>query len=220
MSAPILWSLALRGLGVGCLWLLLSGLLAPTAAAQSDGDSVPVAEPRLQPGDRVLITVWRKPEYSGESVVTLDGTLNHPYFQAVKVTGIPLSVVKQRLVGFLATTENEPLLTIEPLFRVTVGGEVQQPNVYSLSSATTLAQAIASAGGPTERGRLHKVRLYRDGEVIRLNLNDPRSDEANLTIRSGDNILVGRSGNFFRDILAPAASLTAAIVSIVVVLRQ
>ena len=103
---------------------------------------------------------------------------------------------------------------------MTVGGEVRQPNVYSLSSSTTLAQAIAGAGGTTERGRLSKVRLYRDGAQTRLNLNDPRSDEANLVIRSGDHIVVGRAGNFFRDVLAPGASLTAAILSIVVVFRQ
>jgi polysaccharide export outer membrane protein len=188
-----------------------------TLSAQSGADA---DVPRLQPGDRVLITVWRKPELSGECVVTADSVLSHPLYQSLKVVGVPLPLVKERLVAFLAQYERDPLLTVEPLFRVTVGGEVRQPNVYSLARSATVAQAVAGAGGPTERGKLTSVRLYRGGKAIRLDLNDPRSDQANLPIRSGDNIIVGRSHNFFRDVLAPAASLTAALLSVVVVARQ
>jgi polysaccharide biosynthesis/export protein len=188
-----------------------------TATAQS---SPRADEARLQPGDRVMITVWRKPELSGESVVTVDSTLSHPLYQTIKVVGVPLPVVKERMVAFLAQYEQNPLLTIEPLFRVTVGGEVRQPNVYSLARSATVAQAIAGAGGPTDRGRLTKVRLYRAGKQYPLDLNDPRSEQSTMPIRSGDNVIVGRSHNFFRDVLAPGASLTAAILSIVVIVRQ
>jgi protein involved in polysaccharide export with SLBB domain len=199
--------------GVASLWW---AALSPLAAqARPDADI-----PRLQPGDRVLITVWRKPELSGESVVTADSVLSHPLYQSIKVVGVPLPQVKERLLAFLAQYERDPLLTVEPLFRVTVGGEVRQPNVYSLARSATVAQAIAGAGGPTDRGKLTKVRLYRAGKQIHLDLNDPRSDQANMPIRSGDNIIVGRGHNFFRDVLAPGASLTAAILSIVVIVRQ
>ena len=188
------------------------------AAAQSA--IAPSTVPLLQPGDRVLVNVWRKPELTGEFVVTADSSLNHPMYQSVKIVGLPVAVAKERLVAFIARYEQNPLLTLEPLFRVTVGGEVQQPNIYSLPQSATVAQAIAGAGGPTDRGKLTAVRLYRGGRRMQLNLNDPRSDEANQTIRSGDNIIVGRSGNFFRDVLAPGASLTAALVSILVAVRQ
>jgi polysaccharide export outer membrane protein len=174
----------------------------------------------LRPGDRVLVTVWRKPELSGEFVVTADSVLSHPLYQQVKIVGLPLPVAKERLYEFLAKYEQNPLLTLEPLFRVTVGGEVRVPNVYSLPRSATIAQAIAGAGGPSERGRLNKVRLYRAGKRIGLDLNDPRSDDANQSIRSGDNIVVGRGGNFFRDVIMPGASLTAAVVSILVAVRQ
>lgn len=207
-------------------WLLFGSFtlagwcLAPArAAAQSVASSQDTM--RLRPGDRVVVTVWRQTELSGESVVSLDGTLNHPYYQTVPVAGVPIAVVKQRLLQFLVDNgHGNPLITVEPLFRVTVGGEVRQPNVYSLSSSATVAQAIAGAGGPSDRGRLSKVRLYRGGKRMDLDLNDPRSDQANMPIQSGDNVIVGRSKNFFRDVLAPGASLTAAIVSIIVVFRQ
>jgi protein involved in polysaccharide export with SLBB domain len=212
LSAPV-WrpriSRALSALGV-CLSL-------STAAGQTTS---PGEEPGLQPGDRVLITVWRKPELTGESTVMVDGTLNHPLYQTIEVAGVPLAVVKQRLLAYLSQTETDPLLTVEALFRVTVGGEVRQPNVYMLPSSATVSQAIAGAGGPTELGRLSNVRLYRGSQQLRLDLNDPRSEQANMRIRSGDNLIVGRSKNFFRDVLAPGASLIGAVLSIVVVLRQ
>jgi polysaccharide export outer membrane protein len=201
-------------------WLVAAVACLSSVPAVAQSAIAPLAEPLLQPGDRVMVTVWQKPELSGEFVVTADSVLSHPWYQQVKIAGVPLSVAKERLRVYISQTENNPLLTLEPLFRVTVGGEVRAPNLYSLSRSATIAQAIAGAGGPTERGRLTKVRLYRGGKRLDLNLNDPRSDEANLGIRSGDNIIVGRSGNFFRDVLAPGASLTAALVSILVAVRQ
>jgi protein involved in polysaccharide export with SLBB domain len=191
-----------------------------SVGATAQSAIAPSTVPLLQPGDRVLVNVWRKPELSGEFVVTADSSLNHPMYQSVKLVGLPLPVAKERLVAFIGRYEHNPLVTLEPLFRITVGGEVRLPNIYSLPQSATVASAIAGAGGPTERGKLTAVRLYRGGKRMQLNLNDPRSEEANQTIRSGDNIIVGRSGNFFRDVLAPGASLTAALVSILVAIRQ
>ncbi len=202
------------------LRILVVAISMSSAPAAAQSAIAPLAEPLLQPGDRVLVSVWQKPDLSGEFVVTADSVLSHPWYQQVKVAGVPLSVAKERLREYISQTENNPLLTLEPLFRVTVGGEVRAPNVYSLQRSSTVAQAIAGAGGPTERGRLTKVRLYRGGKRLELDMNDPRSDDANLAIRSGDNIIVGRSGNFFRDVIAPGASLTAALISILVAVRQ
>ena len=184
------------------------------------GASVDTTTSLLRPGDLVRVTVWRKPEYSGEFAVSAEGTLVHPFYQGVRVTGMPIRSVKDSLTSYLARFEQNPLLTVEPLFRVTVGGEVRVPNVYPLTRSTTVAQAIALAGGPTERGRLQKVRLYRAGQRMALNLTDPRSDQANLPIASGDYIVVGRGGSIFRDVILPMASLTAAVVSVVVAIRQ
>lgn len=204
-------SAALAGGTLGCL----------SAGAAAQSAIAPGAVLVLQPGDRVHLAVWRKPDLSGEFVVNSDSGLSHPLLQIVKVAGVPLPVAKERLTEFIAQTEQNPQLTLEPLFRITVGGEVRTPNVFSLPGATTVSQAIAGAGGPTERGKLSAVRLYRAGRRIPLNLNDPRSEDANRVIQSGDNIIVGRSGiNLFRDVIAPGASLTAALVSILVAIRQ
>src|SRR6266702_913758 len=105
---------------------------------------------------------------------------------------------------------------VEPLFPVTIAGEVRQPNLYRLPQGTTFAQAVAKAGGPTELGRLDKVHVIRRDSAVVINLANGYSRYGALPVASGDQVLVSRRSNFnlLRDILYPAASLTAAVAAI------
>jgi protein involved in polysaccharide export with SLBB domain len=140
----------------------------------------------------------------------------------VKVAGIPVAVVKERLRSFLSTYEQNVQLDIEPRFPVTVAGEVRQPNLYRLPHGTTIAQAIALAGGPTERGRLDKVRVIRRESEITIDLLDEYSRYEALAVASGDQVLVARRSDFnvVRDLLLPAASLTSAVAAVLAYRRR
>jgi polysaccharide export outer membrane protein len=182
----------------------------------------PVTDAVLRPGDVLRINVWRHPELSGEFVVATDSSLVHPVYQVVKVAGVPVGVVKERLRVLLTAYEQDAHLAIEPLFSVSVEGEVRQPNLYRLAQGTTIAQAIALAGGPTETGRLDKVHLIRrDGEIA-VDLAGGYSRFEGLPVLSGDQVVVGRrSGfNFVRDIVVPVASLTGAVAAIIYASRR
>jgi polysaccharide export outer membrane protein len=48
--------------------------------------------------------------------------------------------------------------------KVTVEGEVKTPGVYQMRGRTTLMQAIAMAGGPSDEADLHKVAVIRETE--------------------------------------------------------
>jgi polysaccharide export outer membrane protein len=181
-----------------------------------------LSDPVLRVGDALRITVWRQPELSGEFVIGTDSTLMHPVYQSVKVAGAPVSVVKERLRSLLTTYEQDVQLVVEPLFPVTVAGEVRQPNLYRLRRGTTFAQAVALAGGPTELGRLDKVSVIRrDGGMV-INLGSGYSRYEGLTIASGDQILVARrsSFNLLRDVMYPLASITAAVAAVLAYSRQ
>jgi polysaccharide biosynthesis/export protein len=178
----------------------------------------------LAPGDIIRIAVWRKPEFSGEFVVAPDSSITHPLYRTVKVAGIPLSLVEERVRTFLKAYETEPSFVLSPLLRVFVGGEVRAPNVLNVPPGTTIAQSIALAGGPTERARLEDVTVIRR-QVERSTLDFTQSDTraASLEARSGDQILVARRRNFFQEVLAPASSVlgaTAALVSIIIQLTK
>lgn len=171
----------------------------------------------LSPGDAIRITVWRKPELSGEFPIAGNGTIVHPLYRDVRVTGIPMSAVEAAVREVISRMENAPFV-IEPLLRVSVEGEVRTPSVYTLRPETSVAQAIAMAGGPTERGRADRVRVIRsDGEAI-VDLRKADTGANRQMIRSGDRIVVDRSRAVFRDVLSPMITVlgaTAAVVSVI-----
>ncbi len=169
----------------------------------------------LSPGDDIMIQVWRKPELSCECVVAGNGTVVHPLYREVSVAGVPLSVVEERLRTFLSRYEQNPQFVIQPMVRIIVGGEIRSPNIYKVPPETTIAQAVAAAGGPTERGRLDRLRIIRDRQEIMVDLSRPDSDAALLQIRSGDQILIGRRGINPLTIIGPVASTIGAAAAIV-----
>jgi protein involved in polysaccharide export with SLBB domain len=195
-------------------------LLGAAWATPLPAQSVEAREPMLRPGDAVRITVFRQPELTGEFEVASDSTVGHPLYRQVRVAGVPTSMAEDRLRLFLEELEATPNFVVQPLFRVAVGGEVRQPNLYSLSPSTTLAQAVAAAGGLSDRGRLDRVRLLREGREHRVDLTRPGSGLADAPVRSGDQIVVERRVDFFREYVAPAGSITAALVSLISVLTR
>jgi polysaccharide export outer membrane protein len=195
------------------LLFLLPALASPAVAA----GQAPVAAGRqsLQPGDMVKISVWRKPELSGDFFVAADSSIADPFYAPVKVVGIPFPEVESRVRGFLSQTETSPRVWVEPLFRVMVGGEVRTPNIYPMRRETTLSEAVFLAGGPTERGRLDQVRLVRDGEIHTLDLSNPNGEAARMRIDSGDRILLGRQRKIFRDYVLPTVFLAGSTASLI-----
>jgi protein involved in polysaccharide export with SLBB domain len=201
---------------VGLLALICA---APTFALAQNGDA-PSSQYVIRPGDMVRISVWNKPEWSGDFEVKLDGTLKHAQYNQVKVAGVPLSEVRARIATFLAQLFQDVPVEIEPLFKVTIGGEVRLPNVYSFPPETTLSDALTKAGGATERGRPDRVTLIRGGHKRVIDLNQPSATQDPLTIQSGDQITVDRRGSVLRDFIGPVASVTALLVSVMNLARR
>src|SRR3989454_3522068 len=167
-------------------------LMAPPVSAPAQRLVRPPPDPALRPGDVLRINVWRHPELSGDFVVAPDSTLVDPVYQVVKVAGVPRPVVRERLRGVLSSYEQGVPFVLQPVFPVTVAGEVRQPNLYRLPEGTTFAQAIAQAGGPTGLGRVEKGKGIRRGSTVMIDLGQGYLKYERLTIASGDQILVGR----------------------------
>jgi polysaccharide export outer membrane protein len=163
----------------------------------------------------VRITVWRMPELTGEFLIATDGSITHPVYRQVQVTGVPLATAEDRVRTLLRRYDSNPQFAMQSVFRVAVGGEVRQPNLYSLTPETTIAQAVALAGGLTERGRLDRVRLVREGRVMQLDLGSPDAQITRMPVRSGDQIIIERQARPWYEFVAPITSTIAAVVTIV-----
>ena len=193
--------------------LLVASLFCAATALHAQTPDFPTRQ-ELLPGDQIRIAVWRQPELSGDFFIAANGTIIHPLYREVQVSGVSLSTVEQRLRTFLSRYETNPQFVIEPLVRIIVAGEVRSPNIYSVPPETTVAQALALAGGANERGQIRDVRIIRDRQQIRMDVSRPDSDAAKLQIRSGDQVIVGRRKRSVLEIVAPVTSTLAAAAGI------
>jgi polysaccharide export outer membrane protein len=179
----------------------------------------------LSPGDSVRVIVWRKPEMSGDFIVAPDNTITHPLYRAVRVGGVPFSTAEANIRTFLARFEQDPQFVVEPLVRVAVSGEVGRPQVFAVRPETTIGEAVAQAGGPSQFGSRDKVRVLRRESAGRqrefvVSLLDPESPGATIRVHSGDQIVVDRKHSFFREVFLPALGVLGSAASIYLVIDR
>lgn len=202
---------------------LATGLVALACAASAASGQSPrallagdsVQADRLNPGDVVRITVWRKPEISGDYSITQEGVLADPFYMDVRIAGVPLSSVVERIRAHVARYETDPRVLIQPLYHIAISGEVRQPKLYQLPPGTTVAQAVLVAGGLTERARADQVVLRRAQQRIKVDLTTEADGLGRMAVRSGDEIVAPRRGSGLRDFVVPASSVLAAALAAV-----
>jgi protein involved in polysaccharide export with SLBB domain len=214
-SVIILAALAAMAVLVGaCPAAAQAAQAAQAARGELPDSTVARAEPVLRPGDVVRITVWRKPELSGEFQVADDGTVGEPFYMSVTVAGIPFTEAATRVRAHVERFETQPQVLVEPLFRVGVGGEVQRPDMYTFGHSVTVGQVVLLAGGPTPRGDPGRVWLYRAGDRLRVNMYQPDDPVARSPIRSGDYVVVESERQVVRDYVLPTLLAVGATASI------
>lgn len=152
----------------------------------------------LRPGDVIRVEVWREPDLSGEFEVNEDGVVVFPLLGRYDVTGVPSESLQRRLVRDYAEYLDNPSVDVTPLRRISILGQVRQPGLYPVDATVSLADALAMAGGPTPNADREDVRLLRDGEVIRKNLDVELALESSA-VQSGDRIWVGETSWFSRN---------------------
>ena len=152
----------------------------------------------LGPGDGLNIDVWGGVAQRLRRVVDPAGRISLPEVGTVEVSGRTLGDVQRMVQAALRTQFHEvqadvSLARIRSI-RVYVVGEVENPGAYDISSLSTPLNALYAAGGPTSRGSLRHMRLYRGKDVVQevdaydLLLHGVRKDLAK--IQSGDTVQI------------------------------
>jgi protein involved in polysaccharide export with SLBB domain len=197
----------------------LFAMLVTTPAlawGQSAANPSAGAEVALMPGDLVRIEIWREEDLSGDFQVAPDGTVTLPLVGRRSVIGLPLDRLRDTLLAQYQVELRNPSITITPLRRVHVLGEVNQPGLYPIDPTLSLAGAVALAGGATPSGDLRKIRVVRGGEVLRLRVG-PGATLESADVRSGDQIFVERRSWFERNstfVVSALLSVTSLAITI------
>jgi polysaccharide export outer membrane protein len=180
----------------------------------------------LRPGDVLKIAVFRDKELSGDYPIDARGYVQIPGLGVIKAAGLEPTDVTDRLK--LALVERgfaRPEISVQPMIRVSVLGEVRSPNVYPVDPGTSLLQLLTVAGGPTDRARLKETRVIRDGRAFKVDMDAGLRGSAagRIVLYSNDVVVIGRKRGFTTENLGltlTAASLVLAVLNIAFLVRN
>jgi polysaccharide biosynthesis/export protein len=167
-------------------------------------DDIPVGPDYvLGPGDDLAINVWGAVDSTLVRTVDRNGRIVLPKVGDLRIWGLTFSqadrLIRDELGRFFRGFQTSVTMGRLRTVSVHVVGEVCQPGVYTLSSLTTVTNALYSAGGPTKLGSLREVRLLRGNvQVARIDLYDflQRGDRTrDYRLESGDTIFVPTIGD-------------------------
>lgn len=185
--------------------LMSMSLVLIFAGCASSGGSGPVATPvatpgsvTLQPGDKIHVEIWREEDLSGQFRVHEDGTVTFPLLGDRQVTNIPVQELRDTLVLAYRKELRNPSIEVVPLRNVLVLGAVQNPGPYEVNPITSVLGVIALAGGATSGGSLDKIQIRRGQETLQ-NGVAPGASLSSLSLRSGDQIVVGQRNWLMRN---------------------
>jgi polysaccharide biosynthesis/export protein len=120
---------------------------------------------RLTATDVIDITFPYVPEFDQTLTVQPDGYVTLRAVGELRVQGRTLPELRLMLLEAYQPILREPVITIvlkefeKPYFVAT--GEVSKPGKFELRGATTLTEALAIAGGLTEKGKSSQIVLFR-----------------------------------------------------------
>jgi len=156
----------------------------------------------LGPGDNVIIYLWGRVEKEYNLTVDREGKIFIPKVGELVIWGKALRDFKAQLKKKLSKVYTDFNLTVSlgkiRSIRIYLTGEVNLPGAYTVSSLTSLFNALYIAGGPNDNGSMRSVRLMRNGKCVnevdlyRFLLEGDNSSDARL--ESGDAVFVPVTG--------------------------
>ncbi|MEZ9140975.1 SLBB domain-containing protein [Shewanella sp. 10N.286.52.E4] len=172
----------------------------PTTFAPVSDAPVP-AEYKVGPGDTINVQLYGKESNQYSLTVGRDGAIQFPNLGPISLVGLSFSEVKKLLnakinetmIGINASISMGELRSI----RIFIAGDSYKPGSYTVSSLSTITQALFVSGGVNEIGSLRNIQVKRNGKTIgSLDLYDLllRGDASgDLRLQSGDVVFIPSS---------------------------
>ncbi|MEI7967428.1 MAG: SLBB domain-containing protein [Betaproteobacteria bacterium] len=134
-------------------------------------DNVPVTPDYLiGPGDEIVIRAWGAVEIDYRAVVDRTGAISLPRVGVVNLAGVRYQNLAEHLRRSVARVFRNFELTASlgqlRSIQVYVVGQARRPGAYTVSSLSTLVNAIFAAGGPGASGSMRAVQLKRAGRTV------------------------------------------------------
>ena len=148
-----------------------ANLFSNVAADLAPIDRTPVtADYVVGTGDQLLIRVWGQVNFNVHATVDRSGDIYIPQVGNIEVAGLHF----QQLDGFLRNQLGRVFRNFDlsvnmgqlRSIQIYVVGNARQPGSYTVSSLSTLVNALFFSGGPSKQGSMRRIELRRDGKVV------------------------------------------------------
>lgn len=154
----------------------------------------------IGPTDVLEVSVWKEPDVSRSVTVRPDGKISLPLINDTQAAGLtPMEVgshIAKALEKFITAPQVTVTVNSTNSQRAYVVGEVTRPGEVNLLPNTTVLDALASAGGPTQFANGKKIFILRtEGEKqVRYYFNYQAAIKGdlrqNIVLKPGDTIVV------------------------------
>lgn len=152
----------------------------------------------LGPGDSLRVLLWGMVQGNWSVAVDRNGNVALPQAGVIGVAGLTFSqaqdAVRKAYERYFANFEINVTMGSLRSITVYVVGQVNRPGAYTVSSFSTLVNALMAAGGPSYAGTLRDIQVKRSNRVIahfdayRLLLEGDKSKD--IRLMAGDVIFV------------------------------
>lgn len=147
-----------------------SELFENPQAYVADNAAAAPADYALGTGDEVRVQIWGSVDYAGTHTLDRNGQISLPKIGTIALAGVQVKDLEATLRKQVATVFNNFSLNanLGRLRGITVYvvGQAQQPGTYTLSSLSTLVNALFASGGPTPNGSMRNIQIKRAGKTV------------------------------------------------------
>lgn len=157
---------------------------------------------RIQPGDILMVSVWKEEALTAEVLVRPDGGMSFPLVGDVRASGRTVDEVRELVNERLSKFIPDPSVTIAVKQiggnRIYVLGKVNRPGEFTFSRPLDVMQALSMAGGATLFASLDDIQILRRDDAGKQTarrfryseVERGRSLDQNILLKSGDTVVV------------------------------
>ena len=184
----------------GLMMLVFASMtLPPWVFAAGDGKVADYY--KIQPGDILMVSVWKEEDMTQEVIVRPDGQITFPLVGEAKAAGNSVEDLRLLISEGLKKYIPDPVVTVSVRQltgnTVYVIGKVNRPGEFPIVRNIDVMQALSVAGGTSTYAALNDIKILRreNGKLRALSFKYAEVEkgkrlEQNIILQAGDVVVV------------------------------
>lgn len=150
----------------------------------------------LNPGDGVRLAFFNiTDKISGDYFITQDRMLQLPFIGTLQTENTTFENLKKEIISKYDSLYRQPEVSVRPLYRINVLGEVKTPGSYYATGVEKISDLLALAGGETSDADLGDIYIVRNDREIKIDaakIIEEGENKNDISLTSGDRLYVPR----------------------------